>query len=72
MLTKPEAKSIISALDLKPIDAYVTCIQRDYANIMEPVKKPRKSRKIEPIEVQLEQPEEVAESHEVVIEKENE
>ena len=77
MLTKPEAKSIISALDLKPIDTYAACIQRDYANIMEPVKKPRRTpKKPEPvIEVQPEAivapVAEDAESREVVL-KENE
>lgn len=33
-LTKAEAKSIISALDLKPAEQYVACIQRDLKNIM--------------------------------------
>ena len=51
-LTKAEAKSIISALDLKPAEQYVACIQRDLKNIMfeepkaEP--KPKRTRKIEP------------------------
>ena len=31
---KSEAKAIISALDLKPIDQYVECVKRDYEKIM--------------------------------------
>ena len=77
-LTKSEAKSIISNLDLKPIDIYVDCVKRDYAKVMTPDKKPRRAqRKIEPVveEVQIEQPTEVEQVeiptvHEVV--KENE
>ena len=57
MLTKSEAKSIISELDLKPIDAYVDCVKRDYSKVMEPDKKIRKPyKKFEPIEIQMEQP----------------
>lgn len=44
-LTKQEAKEIISALDLKPIDSYVECVQRDYAKVMAEDKKPRKAKK---------------------------
>lgn len=75
MFTKAEAKSIISDLDLKPIDAYVACVKRDYNKVMEPEKKSRRAqKKVEPIiemVQQIEQPA-VAELHEVVIEKENE
>jgi hypothetical protein len=80
LLTKAEAKEIISALELKPIDAYVACVQRDYAKVMAEEKKPRKIKKIEPIvEIApiVEQLEEVAEPvvaepiHEVIL-KENE
>ena len=74
-LTKSEAKSIISGLDLKPIDTYVECVKRDYAKVMAEEKKTRKAqKKVEPIveEVLVEQPEEVALIHEVVIKKENE
>ena len=80
-LTKSETKSIISELDLKPIDTYVACVQRDYAKVMAEEKKSRRAhRKVEPIieEVQSEQPIEVAmpaviepTEHEVV-NKENE
>ncbi len=48
-LTKSEAKEIISALNLKPIDAYVACVQRDYAKVMEPERKSRKVKKFEPV-----------------------
>jgi hypothetical protein len=80
LLSKADAKSIISALDLKPIDVYAACVQRDYAKIMAEEKKPRKIKKIEPIvEIApiVEQLEEVAEPvvaepiHEVIL-KENE
>ena len=51
-LTKAEAKAIISALELKPADQYVACIQRDLKNIMfeEPKaeSKPKRTRKVEP------------------------
>lgn len=70
-LSKSEAKSIILELDLKPIDAYVVCVQRDYKTVMTEEKKSRRTqRKIEPVVVQ----ETVVEdhgSHEVVT-KENE
>lgn len=69
-LTKSEAKAIICDLDLKPIDAYVDCVKRDYAKVMAEEKKARRAqKKVEPVEVQVEQ--EVADTHEVVL-KENE
>ena len=46
-LTKSEAKDIISSLDLKPIDYYVACVQRDYAKVMEPEKKSKRGKRIE-------------------------
>lgn len=46
-LTKSEAKEIISCLDLKPIDVYVACVQRDYAKVMEPEKKPKRGKRAE-------------------------
>lgn len=46
-LTKSEAKSIISELDLKPIDKYVACVQRDLKNIMTEDKKPKRGKRIE-------------------------
>lgn len=47
MLTKAEAKSTISDLDLKPIDAYVACVKRDYTKVMEPEKKTKRGKRIE-------------------------
>ena len=46
-LTKSEAKSIISELDLKPIDYYVAHIQRDYKKIMAEEKKSKRGKRIE-------------------------
>lgn len=48
-LSKSEAKEIISSLNLKPIDVYAACVQRDYAKVMEEDKKPRRTKKFEPI-----------------------
>lgn len=81
MLSKSEAKSIISELDLKPIDTYADCVKRDYKVIMTEEKKSRRAhKKPEPVvDIEVEQPIIVAESmaiepesHVVVIEKENE
>jgi hypothetical protein len=79
ILAKDEAKEIVSNLDLKPISVYADCVQRDYVKVMAEEKKFRKMhKKPEPIvEIEIEQPIEVAEpvaiepEHEVVIEKEN-
>lgn len=62
-LTKQEAKEIISSLDLKPIDYYVSCVQRDYAKVMEPEKKPKRGKRIEikPIDEVMDLPKEVVE-----------
>ena len=46
-ITKQEAKSVISELDLEPIESYVRCVQRDYAKVMEPEKKPKRGKRIE-------------------------
>lgn len=46
-ITKPEAKSIISALNLKPIKEYVACVQRDLDVILKEEPKPKRSKKIE-------------------------
>lgn len=46
-LSKHEAKEIISALDLKPIDAYVECVKRDYAKVMAEEKKPKRGKRAE-------------------------
>lgn len=48
-LSKSEAKEIISSLNLKPIDVYAACVQRDYAKVMESDKKPRRAKKFDPI-----------------------
>lgn len=77
MLAKSEAKELISALDLKPIESYVACIQRDYAKIMIEEKKPKKvHKKFEPVvpvmePVVIEEPVEVVQEHEVVLTEDN-
>ena len=83
MLTKSEARDIIETLDLKPIDSYVDCVQRDYNKIMAEEKKPRRfPKKFEPVieeaqiiepvvEVVLEQVVEDITAHEVVLTEEN-
>ncbi|MGN5456808.1 MAG: hypothetical protein ACI4XN_12505 [Candidatus Kurthia intestinigallinarum] len=66
-LTKSEAKSIISELDLKPIGTYVNCVQRDYAIVMADEKKTRKlQKKVELVAQESEQQEIVETVHEVV------
>ena len=83
-IEKSEAKEIISALGLKPIDSYVDCVKRDYNKIMEEDKKLKRfHKKVEPVieevqiiepivEVVLEQVVEDITAHEVVtIEEEN-
>ena len=78
-LTKSEAKETISNLNLKPIESYVACVQRDYKKVMVEEKKPKKTHRkieqlaqiIEPVVVveepviQLEEP--VVQEHEVVL-----
>ena len=82
MLSKEEAKAIILNLDLKPIDTYVDCVKRDYNKVMAEEKKPKRNKRfeikpidefisLEPVIVNEVLPV-VEESHEVVIEKENE
>ena len=73
MLTKSEAKEIISSLDLKPIDHYVACVQRDYAKVIEPEKKTKRGKRIEikPVDEAMDLEPEIIESiieesHEVV------
>ena len=72
-ITKNEANDTISKLDLKPIDVYADCVQRDYAKVMTEEKKSHKITKkiesvatVEPIVEQLE----VANTREVVDNKE--
>lgn len=79
-LSKPEAKSIISELDLKPIESYVPFIQRDYAKVMTEEKKFKRGKRIEikPIDefadiepvVEIEQPLDVVVPEVVLEEKE--
>ena len=82
MLDKYEAKSIILELNLKPIESYVPCVQRDFGKVMKSEKKSKRGKHIEikPVDeiIDIEQPIEVAEPvviepvHEVVILKEEE
>ena len=46
-ITKSEAKSVISELDIKPIDNYVDCVKRDYNKVMAEDKKPKRNKRIE-------------------------
>lgn len=46
-ITKAEAKSIISALDLKPIEQYVKCVQRDLDVILKEEPKPKRGKRAE-------------------------
>ena len=57
-LTKAEAKSIISALTLKPMDHYANCVQRDLKVILaeEPKTKRNKRAEIKPIIDEVVQP----------------
>ena len=77
-ITKLDAKSIISKLDLKPIESYASCVQKGYAEVMTEEKKSKRGQRaeinvidevidIEPTVVESV----VEESHEVVL-KENE
>ena len=69
IFTKEEAKDIISELELKPLDSYAACVQRDYAKIMV---KPKRAKKVEPVfeaEPVAEVETAIEEPHEVVIEE---
>ena len=46
-ISKSEAKAIISELNLKPIDQYVACVQRDLKVILAEDKKPKRQKKHE-------------------------
>lgn len=73
-LTKPEAKEIISALNLKPTSEYAPCVQRDLGVILKEDPKPRRSRRaeIKPVdEAANVEPTFIGETYEVV-EQENE
>lgn len=71
MLTKSEAREIISSLDLNPIDFYVECVKRDYAKVMAEEKKPKRGKRIEikPIDEVVYIEPIVEESHEVVFQE---
>ena len=45
-LSKADAKAAISALDLKPIEQYVSCIQRDLNTILSEDSKPKRGKKV--------------------------
>lgn len=73
-LTKPEAKEIISALNLKPTSEYASCVQRDLAIILKEDPKPKRNKRIEikPVdEAANVEPTFIEETYEVV-EQENE
>lgn len=63
-LTKAEAKSIILDLDLKPIESYVSCVQRDYAKVMAEEKKSKRGKRaeIQPVDDAINISKEVVES----------
>lgn len=46
-ISKTEAKSIISKLDLKPVEQYSSCIQRDLGVILAKDPKPKRTKKVE-------------------------
>ena len=46
-ITKSEAKSIISKLDLEPMEFYASCVQKDYAKIMAEEKKSKRGKRSE-------------------------
>ena len=73
MLTKNEARSVISDLTLKPIDVYAACIQRDYTKVMIEEKKPKRGMRMEikPFDevADFELESVVKESHEVILEE---
>ena len=68
MLSKSEAKAIISGLDLKSIESYAQCVQRDYTKVMVENKKTKRGNRIEikPVDEALDVPKEIVES---VVEK---
>ena len=46
-ITKSEAKTVISGLDLQPIESYAKCVQIDYAKVMADEKKPKRGKREE-------------------------
>ena len=69
-ITKSEAKSVISELDLKPIDTYAACVQRDYAKVMKEDKKLKRNKRIEikPIDYAMNIEQAVVEEQQIVVE----
>ena len=45
-ISKQEAKEIISAINLQPMDNYVACVQRDLKVILAEEPKPKRTKKI--------------------------
>lgn len=71
-LTKSEAKSIISDLDLKSVESYSACVQRDLAKVMTEEKKSKRNKRIEiqPIDEVIDAELEIAEPIVVEVEAE--
>ena len=46
MISKSDAKSIVSELSLKPTEQYVKCIQRDLAKILAEDPKPKRGKRV--------------------------
>ena len=46
-ITKSEAKAVISELDLRSIELYAKCVQRDYAKVMTEEKKSKRGKREE-------------------------
>ena len=46
-ITKSEAKAVISELDLRPIELYAKCVQKDYAKVMTEEKKSKRGKREE-------------------------
>lgn len=44
-ITKSEAKSVISAITLKPVEQYAKCIQRDFSVILAEDPKPKRGKR---------------------------
>lgn len=60
-LTKAEAKSIISKINLKPISEYASCVQKDLGVIL---KEPKRSKKV--LAQSVDEPTIIDDTHEVV------
>lgn len=64
MLSKSEARSIISDLELKPMESYAQCVQRDYAKVMTIEKKQKRGKRVEtqPIDEVVDDAQEIADA----------